>query len=87
MQPCVTFNKIQTIENWYKQKVYKLKKVYNSKIEAIKAALDKDKLPIGLFWQEQELAYHQQDLVLKKETLVEKKINRIDIKKLITEFI
>lgn len=87
LQPCVTFNKIQTIENWYKQKVYKLEAKFKDKETAFKESLKDDKLGIGIFWQENKPTYHQQVSTLKDKALIEKLINNINIADLQKEFI
>jgi 2-oxoglutarate/2-oxoacid ferredoxin oxidoreductase subunit beta len=87
LQPCVTFNKNQTVEDWYKKRVYKLEKEFSNKHEAIKTALDREKLGIGIFWQEKKAAYHLEDEVLKKSPVVKKPIDNLDISDLIKEFI
>jgi 2-oxoglutarate ferredoxin oxidoreductase subunit beta len=85
LQPCVTFNKNQTME-WYQKMVYKLDKKFATKEEAFKEALRTDKLGTGIFWQEEKLAYHEEDVVLKQGILVEKKIDQVDIGGLVEEF-
>jgi len=86
LQPCLTFNKNQTVENWYQKKVYKLKKPFTKISQALEESLKTDKLAIGKFWQEKKPPYHQAIGFLKKP-LVEKEISNINIKKLIEEFI
>lgn len=86
LQPCITFNKTQTLD-WYKQRIYKLKSSFKTKDEAFKQALKINKLPIGIFWQEKKSAYHQEIRALKDKPLVKKPIDKINIKRLIEEFI
>jgi 2-oxoglutarate ferredoxin oxidoreductase subunit beta len=53
LQPCVTFNKINTYE-WYKSRVYPLEPDYNpeDKIEAFKRSLEwAEKIPIGVIYK------------------------------------
>ena len=64
LQPCVTLNKNQTIDKWYKEKIYKLKNPFTNKSKAFQESLREDKLAIGLFWQEKKPAYHQQVKIL-----------------------
>jgi len=87
LQPCVTFNKSQTVNNWYQKKVYQLKTSFKQKIKAIEEAQRTDKLAIGVFWQEKKPAYHQQVKILKKLPLVKQPIKKINIAKLIKEFV
>jgi 2-oxoglutarate/2-oxoacid ferredoxin oxidoreductase subunit beta len=87
LQPCITFNKIQTIENWYKEKVFKLKAPFKNKTKAFKQALEQNKLATGIFWQEKKPSYHQQVIELKNNTALEKNIKQIDITHLMDEFV
>ncbi|MFC1711586.1 thiamine pyrophosphate-dependent enzyme [Patescibacteria group bacterium] len=87
LQPCVTFNKTYTVKDWYQKKVYQLKNSFTSKNEAFKQALKYDKLAIGLFWQEQRKAYHEEVDVLLNQPLLKKSIKNINLQKLIEEFI
>lgn len=53
LQPCVTFNKINTYE-WYRQRVYHIGPEYNpeDRIEAFKMALQwGDRIPIGVIYR------------------------------------
>ncbi len=87
LQPCVTFNKNQTVDNWYKDKIYPLPKTFKDKTKAFKEALRQDKLATGIFWQEKKPSYHTQVSVLEKRTAVSKKIDEVDISRLLEEFI
>jgi 2-oxoglutarate ferredoxin oxidoreductase subunit beta len=84
LQPCLTFNKTQPLK-WYQEKVYQLKSPFKTKIEAFKESLKTDKLGIGIFWQEKRPAYHQEAGLTKP--LAEKKIDKINIEKLVEEFV
>ncbi len=50
-QPCVTFNKINTWQ-WFKEHIYYLEDSHDphDRIAAFKRALEKDKLPLGIFY-------------------------------------
>jgi len=86
LQPCVTFNKSQTIE-WYKKRVYKLENKFETRVEAFKESQKNDKLGIGVFWEEKKPVYHEQVETLKAGPLVKQGIKEIDIGKLVEEFI
>jgi len=58
----------------------------NDRQLALKKALEADKLPIGVFYQETKKAYHQEVSSLQTKPLVEQSIEKIDITKLIEEF-
>jgi len=65
LQPCVTFNKINTYE-WYKKRIYKLEETNykpDNRESAIKKAYEEfydDKLPIGIFFKEEKPSYEEQ---------------------------
>jgi len=61
LQPCVTFNKVNTYA-YYKSRVYHLEEDYDSsnKLEAMKRAMEfDDRIPIGILYQEQKQTFHQ----------------------------
>lgn len=51
LQPCVSFNKINTFD-WFKENTYYLNKKYDStdRIEAFIKSIQNDKLPLGIFY-------------------------------------
>ncbi|WP_369019303.1 thiamine pyrophosphate-dependent enzyme [Thermatribacter velox] len=74
LQPCVTFNKINTYD-WYKKRVYYLPKNFDcgNKKEAFSKALEwGDKIPLGIFYKEQKPVF-QEKLPFQKENLVYRK--------------
>lgn len=85
LQPCVTFNKINTY-NWYREKVYKIEENHKKedKIKALKKALQRDKIPTGLLYEEQRPTYEESVEQIKDSTLISKKINS-DISPLLEE--
>lgn len=85
LQPCVTFNKDQTLA-WYKQKVRKLKSSFKTKNTALQESLKTDKLAVGVFWQEEKLSYHQ-EAGLDRKSLIQRSIEKVDIKELMEEFV
>jgi 2-oxoglutarate ferredoxin oxidoreductase subunit beta len=60
LQPCVTFNYLNTY-SWYQKRVYKLKETghdYTNKEEAIKKSFEwGDKIPIGIFYKKERKTY------------------------------
>lgn len=76
LQQCVTLNKVNTVE-WYKQRIYKLEeegyKIDNVK-KALDKALEKDKLPLGVFYQIKKPTYEQGFAQLRREALLKKNI-------------
>jgi 2-oxoglutarate ferredoxin oxidoreductase subunit beta len=67
--PCVTYNKINTYP-WFKQRVYKLKSEDGYDPTNAEAALRKsfewdDRIPLGLFYQDEQPTYEDGDPVLR----------------------
>jgi len=72
LQPCVTFNKINTYE-WYRQRVYKLPEDYDpsDRLEAFKKALEwGERIPIGIIYKKERPIFEEQIPVLKEGPLV-----------------
>jgi 2-oxoglutarate ferredoxin oxidoreductase subunit beta len=72
LQPCVTFNKINTYE-WYRQRVYKLPADYDpsDRLEAFKKALEwGERIPIGIIYKKERPIFEEQIPVLKEGPLV-----------------
>ncbi len=76
LQPCVTFNKINTYQ-YYMQHVYKLPGDYNSGSieEAIKKGLElnEEKFPVGVIYQVDKPTYTDQLSQIVNEPLIKKK--------------
>jgi 2-oxoglutarate ferredoxin oxidoreductase subunit beta len=88
LQLCPTYNKDMT-QQWYQKHVYNLADSghqLSNRAAALKKAQEKSRLPVGIFFQQQKPAYHQQLPVLTSRPLVQQKIDRIDIAPLLTEF-
>ncbi|AWK52366.1 2-oxoacid ferredoxin oxidoreductase [Clostridium beijerinckii] len=83
LQPCVSFNKINTFQ-WYKKRVYKLEEGYDvkNKLKAIERAMEwGDKIPLGILYKEEKLDFHDKVSFLKYgKPLIdgEIKLNRIN---------
>lgn len=90
LQPCVSFNKINTFA-WYKKRVYELDSEYDAsdKMAAIQKSMEfGDKIPIGILYQEQKLTFHQKNSVLKSGIpLLDQKNNLTVVDHFIKEFI
>jgi len=73
LQPCVTFNKINTYQ-WFQERVYKIGSEHDAtnKMEALKLAESWDKkIPIGVYYRENKQLYTDELPVLKDKTLKE----------------
>lgn len=91
LQPCVSFNKVNTYE-WYTKRVYKLEeeKDYNraNRVTAFQKSLEwGDKIPLGVLYQESIPTYEEKSGLDQIPPLVEDTIENIDIKKALAEFV
>jgi len=89
LQPCVTFNKVNTYD-WYKQRVYYLQKEkHNSKdkIAAIGRGMEwGDKIPLGILYQEEKTLYENLHSEIKENPLVKQDILNIDISSIFEDY-
>jgi len=89
LQPCVTFNKVNTFD-WFKQRVSKLEndayQPNNRETALIKSLATNEKIPIGVLFKEQRPTYEGQISQLDKEALVEKKLGKVDLNLAVKEF-
>ncbi|MDF2942182.1 MAG: pyruvate ferredoxin/flavodoxin oxidoreductase, beta subunit [Herbinix sp.] len=90
LQPCVSFNKVNTFA-YYKSRVYQLEKEYDfsNKMLAFEKAMEFDsKIPIGVLYQEAKPNFHQKNAVLSiGEPLLDKKVDLDAVQELMKEFI
>lgn len=82
LQPCVTFNHVNTYD-WYNKRVYKLEDVNHDpsdKMAALAKSLEwGDKIPTGVFYEEERHSFGEDLPQLKKGTMAEKDITNINI--------
>lgn len=84
LQPCVTFNKVNTYD-WYAKRMYELKEPAKTRIEAMSKASEwKDKIPIGVLFESNEPSYEERLPQLKTTPLVKQEL-KTDIKELLEE--
>ena len=64
-QPCVSFNKINTLQ-WFKDRVYKLEKTYDplDKTAAMAKAFEEDKFPLGVIYMSPKKASFEENVGL-----------------------
>ena len=92
LQPCVSFNKINTFK-WYKDRVYKLDETYNpnDKFEAFKKSQEfgDDGIPIGILYiDETKKTYAESHPVLESGyNLIDRQWKPTDAQKLLDEFL
>jgi 2-oxoglutarate ferredoxin oxidoreductase subunit beta len=88
LQPCVTFNKINTYD-WYKQRVYDIEPEYNpeNRIEAFKKALEwEDRIPLGIIYKNKRLVLEERIPVIKDNPLVRQGFDLSGIDTVLKEF-
>ncbi|MDD5254507.1 MAG: 2-oxoacid:ferredoxin oxidoreductase subunit beta [Candidatus Omnitrophica bacterium] len=88
LQPCVTFNKVNTYD-WYTKRIYKLDEKYDpvNKTAALeKAAEWPDKIPIGIIYRSETKDYGEKSGLDSMEPLVEQPIDDIDINPILKDF-
>lgn len=66
LQPCVTFNKVNTFQ-WYNQRGYELKDHDPSdRAEALRLAMEfEDRIPLGVLYREEKPTYHDRNAALR----------------------
>lgn len=77
LQPCVTFNKINTFE-WYRKRVYYLEPDYDpfNRIEAFQRSLEfGDRIPLGVIYKTKRKTYEERIPVIKDLPLVRQDLN------------
>lgn len=88
LQPCVTFNKINTYQYFMKH-IYKLAEDYspNNKKAAIEKCLEinEEKFPIGVIYKEERPVYHEQ--LSLNETSLNSRSRFIDFDSLVQEYV
>jgi 2-oxoglutarate ferredoxin oxidoreductase subunit beta len=90
LQPCVTFNKVNTNE-WYAKRIYKVEddKAYNPLDKA--AALEKaaqwpDKIPVGIIYTKEAKTYAEKSGLEAMEPFADLPIDNIDIDPILKDF-
>ncbi|MBT4384582.1 2-oxoacid:ferredoxin oxidoreductase subunit beta [Candidatus Peregrinibacteria bacterium] len=83
LQPCVTFNKINTYQ-WYQQRIYKLSDVEGYDPSSRTMALEKaeewgEKIPVGVYYKEDRWTYEDKLPMIAEKPLVDHSIENIDI--------
>ncbi|WKY46175.1 2-oxoacid:ferredoxin oxidoreductase subunit beta [Eubacteriaceae bacterium ES2] len=90
LQPCVSFNKINTFQ-WYNQRVYELTDNYDAtdKLGAMQKVMEfGDQIPIGVLYKEAMSTFNEKNEVLKNGPLpLNKEVDTGKLEGLIEEFI
>lgn len=88
LQPCVTFNKINTYE-WYKKRVYRIEPEYrpDDRINAFKRALEwGDRIPLGVIYRNNRPILEDRIPVIRDEPLVKQKFDASKIEETVKDF-
>ncbi len=89
LQPCVTFNKINTYQ-WYKERIYKLGPDYDPTdiMNAFKKALEwGDRIPIGVIYKNERTTFEEALPQLKGDPLYKKVRSPVEVfEKIVKEF-
>lgn len=89
LQPCVTFNKVNTY-GFYRERVFKLDEKYDSQDREKALSLVSDtelKIPLGIIYQVERPTYQDQEMVLRQGALVKQIIkNPTEHTDLLAEF-
>ncbi len=89
LQPCVSFNKINTFA-YYNQRVYELEDTYDpsNKLAAMEKAMEfGDRIPIGVLYREERRTFHQNNSVLQSGMpLLDREYDPEAVKRMIHEF-
>lgn len=92
LQPCVTFNKINTYE-WYSKRVYKIEEDKSFDPSDRQAALQKaeewgERIPIGIIYRGAEKkTYEEKSGLQDRRPLIEEPVENVDITRLYKDFI
>ncbi len=88
LQPCISFNKINTFE-WYQQRVYYLEADYNpeDRFAAFKKALEgNDRIPIGIIYKNNRPPFEEKIPIIKERPLVQQPFDLKKIARTLSEF-
>jgi 2-oxoglutarate ferredoxin oxidoreductase subunit beta len=80
LQPCVTFNKINTYQ-WLKERVFKIDKPIEDRYEAIKTAeLWGDRIPIGVIYRNDAALCREIKKIFRERIREEDIENQLDLR-------
>jgi 2-oxoglutarate/2-oxoacid ferredoxin oxidoreductase subunit beta len=81
LQPCVTFNKINTYQ-WFKENSYKLEDSYDphNRFAAFKRAVENGKMPLGIFYTNENRQVFEENLSVYKESMKPVAMRELDKK-------
>jgi 2-oxoglutarate ferredoxin oxidoreductase subunit beta len=90
LQPCVSFNKLNTFQ-WYNKRVYELGEDYDpsDKPAALARSLEfGEKIPLGVIYREEKLPFHRKNETLRDATpLLDRAVDPQTVEKLIRAYL
>ena len=89
LQPCVSFNKVNTFA-WYKKRCYTLPDEYDSTDwqVAMQTAVEwGDKIPLGIIYRNQRTSFEKRFSVLQRGPLVGQDTDLAELKKILAKFV
>jgi 2-oxoglutarate/2-oxoacid ferredoxin oxidoreductase subunit beta len=91
LQPCVSFNKINTYE-WYSKRIYKVNEDASYDPKDLIAAFKKagewgERIPLGIIYRQEKPPYEERSGIDKRPPLVEENIENIDISGILKDFV
>lgn len=85
LQPCVTYNKLNTYD-WFRQRLKNLETTYESRFQALSAAVWTDKqILLGEFYKENKELFHEQWPQIKEKTLIQNQDANRDLSEIISK--
>lgn len=90
LQPCITFNKVNTFK-WFKEKTYYLEDTHKTtdRIEAFKRSIETEKLPLGIFYVNNDITPFEENLSAyknNKEPLYKRSVQKEKLIELIESY-
>ncbi len=89
LQPCVSFNKVNTFQ-WYSKRVYKLEENYDStdRLKAMEKAMEwGDRIPIGILYQQEKQTFNDKfDFLKGDQPLIDKETPMEKVKSYLKDF-
>ena len=90
LQPCVSFNKVNTFQ-WYSKRVYKIDDSYDAtdRLKAMEKAMEwGERIPIGILYKKEKQVYNDKIGFLKgNQSLIEKETDMKKIKSYMGDFV
>lgn len=88
LQPCVTFNKVNTFA-WYKERVYRIEDGYDptDRLAAFAMSLEwGDRIPVGIIYKNSRAVMEERIPVIREQPLTEHSFDRNKIEETLKEF-